>query len=190
MNFTQYQDYHHGILARDEAARPAPYDNPDYFDYTRMNWQRSARWLKTGVLNDETLAAAASIRSPQKWIVITEPWCGDAAHIVPFLYLIAQTNPLIQIVFELRDQEPFRIDQYLTRGGRSIPKLIIRDEHDHDLATWGPRPAGCQEIYDRLMEEKADFETVKTALQNWYNADKGTEIQREISRLILSALPA
>ena len=182
MNFQSYLTYFTSIL--DNPTPQPPYDNPDYFNYTKMNWSRMNRWLKHGALSEEIKATLSEIHVPQTWIVITEPWCGDAAHIVPFFHLAAQLNPLISIDYELRDSEPFRINEYLTNGGKSIPKLIIRNERGEDLVTWGPRPAACQVLYDRLKAENADFETVKIELQKWYNKDEGKEIKHELSGLL------
>ncbi len=182
MNFQEYLHYFEHVLNNDTPV--APYDNPDYLNYTRLNWARMNRWLKTAVLTEEMTAAVKAIHEPQQWIVITEPWCGDAAHIVPFLQLIALENPLISVDYELRDSEPHRINSYLTNGGKSIPKLVIRNAQNEDMAVWGPRPAKCQEVYAALSAQKTDIETLKTALQNWYNADKGKEIQAELSALL------
>ncbi len=185
MDFNAYCTYFQSIL--DDPDRKAPYDNPDYIDYTRMNWARMNRWLKTAVISDAMRQAIDTTDQPQQWIIITEPWCGDAAHSVPFLHMIAALNKHITVRYELRDAEPFRISNYLTRGGKSIPKLIIQDADGADLATWGPRPAGCQKLYDRLTEQKADFETLKMELQHWYNDDKGRELQQELEELIRQA---
>lgn len=181
MTFQDYLDYFRSIIDKSNEDQTAPYDNPDYIEYTRMNWSRMNRWLKTGRLSEELTGIVKDIREPQTWIVITEPWCGDAAHSVPFFHMLAGLNPLIRVEYELRDSEPFRINQYLTNGSKSIPKVIFRNAAGEDLAVWGPRPAGCQEVYDRLTEEKADFETVKTEIQKWYNADKGVELQGEVT---------
>lgn len=43
------------------------------------------RWFKTGRLLDEMVTLIRQIDQPQHWIVITEPWCGDASHSIPFL---------------------------------------------------------------------------------------------------------
>ncbi len=182
MNFQSYLQYFESIL--DNPNPSAPYDNPDYFNYTKLNWSRMSRWLKHGVLSPEIKKVISDIQAPQEWIIITEPWCGDAAHIVPFLHMITQLNPLIKVDYELRDSEPFRINTYLTNGGKSIPKLIVRDETGKDLATWGPRPAACQAVYDKLKEEKADFETLKIELQKWYNKDEGRGTLTELSALL------
>lgn len=182
MNFQSYLTYFESIL--DNPTPPSPYDNADFFNYLKLNWSRMSRWLKHGVLSQEIKDAVARIKGPQTWIIITEPWCGDAAHMVPFLHLISQRNPLITVDYELRDSEPFRINNYLTNGGKSIPKLIIRNEAGKDLATWGPRPAGCQVIYDKLKSEHADFETMKIELQKWYNKDEGKELFEELGIIL------
>jgi len=182
MNFQTYRAEFERILGHEEP--PAPYNKPEYLSYTKLNWARMNRWLDKGRLDDRLLAGLAAIDSPQHWLVITEPWCGDAAHTVPFMQLAAQQNPLISIHYELRDSPPFRIDDYLTGGSRSIPKLIIRDGTGKDLATWGPRPVGCQQLYDQLRAEGANFEKQKIALQRWYNEDKGQSFQAELLELL------
>ena len=181
MNFQTYLAEFGRIL--DNPTPPSPYNNPAYLDYTKLNWSRMNRWLKKGELSVAFIETVKGISQPQQWIVITEPWCGDAAHAVPFIQLAAELNPLISVDYELRDAEPFRINEYLTGGSKSIPKLNIRDSHGADLATWGPRPTECQKLFDRLKEEKADFEQQKIATQQWYNADKGQSVQAELNAI-------
>ncbi|MFB2119362.1 thioredoxin family protein [Parapedobacter sp. 2B3] len=182
MDFQAYLDVFGRIL--NSTVPEAPYDNAAYLDYTKLNWSRMNRWLKKGELSGQLIEAAKNISQPQQWIVITEPWCGDAAHSVPFIQLAVELNPLISVDYELRDSEPFRINDYLTGGSKSIPKLIICDGQGADLATWGPRPVECQTLFDRLKAENADFETQKTALQHWYNADKGQSVQAELAAIL------
>lgn len=184
MTFEQYSSYFKTILDTPLEEQNAPYDNPEYLNYTRLNWSRMNRWLKTGKLTEEFKNALQQIFEPQQWIVITEPWCGDAAHITPFLELAGWENPMISVSYELRDTAPFRIENYLTNGTKSIPKLIIKDDQGKDLGTWGPRPEGCQELYSRLKAENADFEKIKVELQQWYNSNKGLDIQNELSLLL------
>ncbi|MGX5817200.1 thioredoxin family protein [Chitinophaga lutea] len=178
MDFANYLLIFEHIINNPEP--PAPYNNPDYLSYARLNWQRQQRWLKTGVLTDGVRGAMARITRPQHWTIITEPWCGDAAHNIPFIEMIAALNPLVTTSYQLRDQPPFLIEQYLTNGTKSIPKLIARDENGSDLFVWGPRPTGAQAVYDRLKAENADFEQTKTEIQKWYNEDKGQSFQREL----------
>lgn len=188
MNFQEYNAYFESILNKSTSEHLPPYDNPDYLDYTKLNWSRMNRWFKTGKLSDEILEIIRKINKPQHWTVITEPWCGDASHNIPFIEMIARENPLISVSYELRDAEPFRIEQYLTNGTKSIPKLIIQDIDGKDLGTWGPRPLDCQKMYAALLAEKAPFEKVKVEIQNWYNANKGKDLQNELIDVLSTAI--
>ena len=178
MDFPTYKVYFKAIL--DGGKKLPPYNDPNYLNYTKLNWARLDRWLKVAKLNEDLVEKIKTIQQPQHWIVITEPWCGDAAHILPVLYLLSQHNPVIKLDIQLRDTEPFLINDYLTRGGKSIPKFIVRRENGADLLVWGPRPAQCQLLYDKLKAEKADEEEVKLQLQWWYNEDKAKSLQQEL----------
>jgi len=141
------------------------------------------RWDKHMKLDENLVSRLKQITSPQHWIILTEPWCGDAAHIVPFLIRMTEQNTHITYDLQLRDSEPFLIESYLTNGTRSIPKLIVRNGQDNDLFTWGPRPEGAQQLMNRMKAGNADFETTKIALQNWYNNDKGISLCGELANL-------
>lgn len=188
MDLQEYLTYFKSILDKSETGQLPPYTNADYLDYTKLNWSRMSRWLKTGILVEETLEIVNSVKQTQTWHVITEPWCGDAAHVIPFIELIGRQNTLITVSYELRDSHPFSIERYLTNGTKSIPKLIIRSNDSQDLGIWGPRPEECQNAYDVLIKKHASFEEVKMEIQKWYNADKGMEIQKEIGKVISGTL--
>lgn len=178
MTFQEYVDYFEQILASPEDYDP--YGNEEYLNYTKLNWSRMNRWLKRFEPQDAMKSLIASITEPQHWIVITEPWCGDAAHSVPQLYQMVRNNPNIDFEIQLRDSEPFLIEDYLTDGSKSIPKLIIRNDVGHDKVIWGPRPEPLQRIYMQMKDEERPFEEIKEALQKWYNEDKGEILQREL----------
>ncbi|RNF38437.1 thioredoxin family protein [Planococcus salinus] len=84
-------------------------------------------------------------------LVITEDWCGDAMMNNAILRKIADAAGLeVRCVY--RDQNLELMDQYLTNGGRSIPKYIILSEEGEVLGDWGPRAPEVQEF---VMEQKA-----------------------------------
>lgn len=184
MNFEEYLQHFESILEQAPEQAQGLYAQEGFLEYTKLNWSRMNRWLKTGILHESLTSMLDRIDTRQDWIVLTEPWCGDAAHIVPFIELAARRNPLIHVSYELRDSEPFRIEQYLSNGSKSIPKLIVRNAAGADIAVWGPRPAACQEVYMRLKANNAPLDEVKTAIQQWYNADKGQQIQIEIAAML------
>lgn len=181
MNFQSYLNYFTEILESPQVSEP--YNDPAFIEYTKLNLSRMNRWIKTGQLIDGLITSLKKIDKKQTWIVLTEPWCGDAAHIVPFIELMAKMNHHISIAYELRDSAPFRIDQYLTNGSKAIPILIVKDEQGKDIFKWGPRPQNAQGVFKKLAEEGADHDVIKLALQQWYNQDKGLSMQQELVEL-------
>lgn len=180
MDWNTYMGLFDDILEKRNTA--APYNNPDYLHYVQMNKARSDRWLKKSPLNEEMIATVKSIDSPQKWILITEPWCGDAAHSTPIIYLLSELNPNVSLEIVLRDSSDL-IDSYLTNGGKSIPKLVVRDENEKDLFDWGPRPAEAQKIVLDMKADGQPYEEVNKVIQGWYNSDKADSIQKELNQL-------
>lgn len=178
MNFEEYLDYFTDILEHPEKHEA--YQDEKYYTYTKLNHSRTQRWLSRYQPSAELSKMISQIRESQHWIVITEPWCGDAAHSVPQLYNIAKNNKNVDFEIQLRDSEPFLIDEYLTNGTKSIPKLIIRNEVGHDLFVWGPRPEPAVEIREKLIAEGAEFEEISQALQKWYNEDKGQSLEKDL----------
>ncbi|UIR56146.1 thioredoxin family protein [Sphingobacterium sp. SRCM116780] len=182
MKFEEYIAYFESILA--DPSQYQAYQDEEYLNFTKLNWSRMNRWLKKFEPTTEASSFINRIQTKQHWILITEPWCGDAAHSVPVIYQMVKNNPNIELDIQLRDAEPFLIDQYLTNGGKSIPKLIIRDEQGQDIAVWGPRPQGCADLFLKMKEQGAEFNEIKEEIQKWYNQDKGVAIQQELVQIL------
>lgn len=183
MNFDEYLRYFEDILENTEKHEVYQND-AEYLNYTKLNWSRMNRWLKRFEPSEDMKACIQRIKDDQHWIVITEPWCGDAAHSVAQIYKIVKDNPHIDLDIQLRDTEPFLIDEYLTNGGKSIPKLIIRNDVGHDKVVWGPRPAVLQVLFETMKAEGKAFADIKEDIQRWYNEDKGAAIQVELQGLL------
>ena len=158
-------------------------------NYTKLNFSRMKRIYKTTLPSKDVMNTVDCLNEPLTWLVIAESWCGDAAQNIPVMAKIADTNPNITLRIILRDENPELMNQYLTNGGKSIPKLICLDEHLNELGTWGPRPKYLQ---DWLYQEKAnptmDMSTLKELFQKWYLTDKGQTLQTEMILLLKSWL--
>jgi hypothetical protein len=180
IDYQEYREQFSKIL--DGECNDAPYDDERFVEYVKLNKSRTKRWERSGKLLSEVNNLIQSIREEQEWIVITEPWCGDAAHIVPFIAKMAELNANISLKIQNRDTEKSEIDNYLTNGGRSIPKLIVRNSSKNDLFVWGPRPKEAQDLYLDQKDDSSKSATEKKAeLQSWYNKNKGEMLQREIA---------
>ena len=155
-------------------------------EYSKLNFSRMKRLVKTAKLSESTLAALADIRSPQKWLLISESWCGDAAQNLPFFNLMASASENIDLKIVFRDENLELMDRYLTNGGRSIPKLIAFTETE-EFFTWGPRPEPVQKMvndYRALPEPKMPYSEFSVEVQRWYNKDGGKTIQAEMQTLM------
>ncbi len=179
MNVETYEQQFDAILSGEN--KNYPYDSEDYVNYVKMNQARIKRWEKKGNLLPDLEAKIQEISEPVTWVLITEPWCGDAAHSHAFIKKLAALNSNITLVIQNRDSEGSEIDNYLTNGGKSIPKLIARDAQGKDIFSWGPRPTEAQTmVLSHLKNPTTDNETNTRNLQKWYNKDKGLTMQHEL----------
>lgn len=166
-----------------------PNKSDDMVYYTELNHQRMKRLDKTIKISETLENEIKKISKPQTWLVLTESWCGDAAQNVPVIEKLASLNSNIELKLFLRDENLDIMDNYLTNGGRSIPKLIIFDQESmKELATWGPRPAELQEIYDnwRNDPDKVPYKEFNVTLQKWYAKNKSLAMQTELEALFAS----
>jgi hypothetical protein len=179
---TNYIDTIQDLLAQGRTT--GANQSESMIHYTAMNLKRLKRWNKTGKLIPEMYQAIEKVISPQKWVIITEAWCGDAAHTFMFLEKIAQANENIELIWKLRDENLDLMDLYLTNGSRSIPKLIVYDEDGIELFNWGPRPKHIQEARISMSRAGLTKSEITVELQKLYNADKGEALQRELLELM------
>lgn len=114
-------------------------------------------------------------------LVITEDWCGDAMMNNAVLRKIAEAAD-VEVRCVYRDQTLELMDQYLTNGGRSIPKYILLSKEGEVLGDWGPRAPKIQKFVTEkraVLPEKDDpqydlhFKTVIGEISDGfvYNSD-------------------
>lgn len=159
-----------------------------FFEYRKLNLQRTNRLEKTFVPSDSLINLVSKIDKHQTWIVITESWCGDSAQNLPIITKAASLNDNINLRIVLRDDNLELMDRYLTNGSRSIPKLVVFDKENNELFQWGPRPAEVQNLYNRLKNEGVEKSEINKELQLWYGRNRGKEVERELITLLNEAL--
>jgi len=183
MTFAEYAELIDRLLA--EGKTTGPKQSEAMFNYGKLNRQRMARLEKTVEVSNEVKAAAGKIERPQIWLVITEGWCGDAAQNIPVIEKIAAESDSIETRYILRDENLELMDEFLTGGARSIPKLIVLDaETLEEFGTWGPRPADAQELFDEMRKRGLEKPLIMENLQRWYNEDKSRSMQAEFQVLL------
>lgn len=157
-------------------------------NYSSLNEVRMKRLEKTIKITQNISDRLKKISENYVLLVITEGWCGDAAQLLPIIKKMADENTLIDLRLVLRDDNAALMDEFLTNGSRSIPKLILVDaETNAVLGNWGPRPAGAAQLIKEYKEQFGEVnEEAKIALQKWYLNDKGLSTMEEITRMLES----
>lgn len=183
--YSEYRELATNLLSKGNTTGPD--QSEAMIEYTKLNEHRMSRLDKTIELDDELVSRLKKMPCGIRWVLLTEAWCGDAAQNVPILNKMAEASPSIELRLLLRDEHLDIMDQYLTNGGRSIPKLIILDEDMNEIGTWGPRP---KEIQDMVMENKRTsnmpYSEFSKVVQKWYAQNKGKELQREMIEVMAS----
>lgn len=154
--------------------------------YTMLNDRRMKRWDKTLKISEEIKEKVSNFYGNVTWLVITESWCGDAAHVIPALNKIAELSQNIELKLVLRDKNEALMDQFLTNGGRSIAKLIMIDNKTGDvLNTYGPRPTAATKLVIDYKETHGELTPeFKEDLQSWYNKDKGQNVMSDVLKML------
>ncbi|WP_242916312.1 thioredoxin family protein [Pontibacter liquoris] len=183
LTYTQYRELADQLMAENKTT--GNNHSEEMVAYTRMNLHRMRRVEKTTRLDDELVQLLLSVQTKMVWLVLTEAWCGDAAQNLPVLVKMADASPLIDLKLLLRDENPELMDQYLTNGGRSIPKLIaLKADTLEELGTWGPRPEPAQRLYADLHAQNIPYKEFAEQLHGWYGKDRGKALQQEFKSLL------
>ena len=191
-NITQsynYENYRNLVLKYAEDSKTSGDQSEEKIAATFINAQRMKRIDKQCVINYNLNRLVSQINKKQKWIVISETWCGDSAQCLPVIAKIAILNKNVKLEIIFRDEHLEVIDAFLTNGTRSIPKLICVDEETESINfIWGPRP---RVIKDKVLELKSNNKEIThdelvKHIHLWYAQDKTNAIQNEFSELLLS----
>ena len=156
-----------------------------HLTFSILNDKRMDRLDKTLTISAATQNSLDNLKKRFTLLVIAESWCGDAAQILPIINKVAQATDKIDFKIVLRDENEDLMNQYLTNGSKSIPKVLILDPENNVLDSWGPRPAvATQMVADYKAQNGSIDEELKKNLQVWYNKDKGHNTKNELIGLL------
>lgn len=171
-------------IANERLENPADQNEIEYKPYYELGLQRMNRTLKKLVIDEEQVNELKSKNFDGKILIISEAWCGDASATVPALVNFFEGHNEVKIF--LRDSDSSLIEQFLTNGTQSIPKVIILDKEFKVKNSWGPRPKFG---HDLLLKYKVDPENYTkdmfyNDLQIYYSRNRGKDAIQEILELL------
>jgi len=174
-------------LLAERAAAPteglAPED-AERVEYTRLNLHRSLRIERTWKPSPRLAGLVAGLPTPQTWLVLTEPWCGDSAQCLPHIAALAALNPGVTLSILPRDDNLDVMDLFLTDGKRSIPVLIALDDRGGVIFRWGPRPAAAQEVFAAAKAEGLEKPAILEKLHLFYGRNRGRALEDEFITIL------
>jgi hypothetical protein len=157
----------------------------DLLKYSELNESRMNRLEKTIQVAVEVKTKLENLDKKYIWLVLSEGWCGDAAQILPVINKIAEASTKINLKVVCRDENDELMNQFLTNGSKSIPKIIIVDNNNEVINSWGPRPSIAAKMVLDYKDKNGGLDDVfKKDLQIWYNKDKGTNTQKDLVELL------
>ncbi len=185
MSYSKYREMVSTLI--DERKSTGDNQSEDILHYSKLNEARMNRLDKKTVISSEVLQKMMGLNKNYIWLLITEGWCGDAAHIVPVINKLASISKSVDLKIVLRDENDNLMKMFLTNGSKSIPILVVLDESNLKvLGNWGPRPEGASNLIASYKGQYGKIDdTAKTEVQLWYNNDKGESIQNEIADFMI-----
>lgn len=171
-------------IGKQRLENPATPQETEYKQYYELGIQRIERTVKKYTPDEEQRKELEAKNFTGKILIISEVWCGDASATVPALVKFFEGKNEVRIF--LRDNDKSLINQFLTNGTESIPKVIILDEDFNVKNSWGPRPKFGHEL---LLKFKADPEAYPkdlfyNDLQIYYAKNRGKDAVQEILDLL------
>ncbi|WP_024479120.1 thioredoxin family protein [Cellulophaga baltica] len=178
-----YQEYRATVSALvANGLSTGTVQNDALANYTLLNDKRMKRLDKTLKFSEDIVERITKVSKKITWLVLTESWCGDAAQTMPVMNKLASLNPNIEFKVILRDENLALMNQFLTNGTLSIPKLLMIDDATNTVfSEWGPRPSKATQL---VAEYKNTHGTLtpefKQDLQIWYTKDKGVNTAEDL----------
>jgi len=179
MSYRNYRNLVSELLA--EGKSTGHTQNEDMLNYSKLSERRMKRWDKTFKMSIDDKTFFNNWHKPLTFLIVSEGWCGDAAHALPIINKIVEASPNLDLKIVLRDDNDELIGNFLTNGAKSIPKLIALDKNLNVLFTWGARPKEATALVDDYKSKHGQLTPeFKEELQKWYNKDKGQSVVKDI----------
>ncbi len=182
-----YQEYKQVVSDLLEEGKSTGHEQSEALtNYSMLNDRRMKRLDKTLKIDETVKEAFIKANTKVTWLVLSEGWCGDAAQSLPVINKLATLNNGIDLRVISRDDHDELMSNFLTNGGKAIPKLIVYDNKNKEvLNSWGPRPSiATKMVNDYKVTHGSLDPQFKENLQVWYNKDKGVNITGDLLALL------
>lgn len=159
-----------------------------YHHYARYNFDRAERVHMAYEVSEKLRHLIGLIDQPQLWMILTEDWCADSAYSLPIFVEAARLNSYIDVRILPREDNLDIMDLYLTRGRRSIPKVIAFSGAGEELFKWGPKPDALHRQREAWLAQGVEGATISQATVDWYEEDGWHLVEEEFVEVLEEAI--
>lgn len=149
-------------------------------DHSQHPWRE---FYERARVPEDILERGRALKGDWHLLALCEEWCGDGANSLPYLARLTEALPNVHLRVLGRDDNLDLMDAHLTNGARSIPVVMILDEHFREVGWWGPRPADLQDHFIRDLKPLPKEERYPR-LRAWYARDRGRTALLEVLQRI------
>ncbi len=151
--------------------------------------RRKGMWeqhYEDGTLTSEARTRAEALTGAWRILAIAEDWCSDSVNTVPYLAVLADAAPAIELRVINSETGSDIMAAHLTPDGRpSTPTIIVLDDAYEEVGCWVERPYELQAWALENKEALGDeFLPQKMA---WYRDDAGRSTIDEVLGVIEAA---
>ena len=157
------------------------------FEEMLANAQKNAElWdavWRRAVVPDEFVARVNALSGAWHLLVLSADWCGDAVNTLPAIARLAELADNTDLRILERDANVDLMDTHLTGTSRSIPAVIVLDDHYVERGWWGPRPYELQRWVlneGQALEKSERYKHVR----GWYARDRALTTLDEVVSLM------
>jgi hypothetical protein len=151
--------------------------------------RRRELWIDTWRAATVPEHLAIRARSAGEWrvLIITAPGCSDSANSVPVIAKLVQQTPGLELrLIDSTIGRPWMEAHRSPDGRASTPTVLVLDSQFAVQGCWVEQPAALQEIWLPIVARGAASTELDRKL-DWYAADAGREILREIVAMLEGA---
>jgi hypothetical protein len=173
----------------DESLQEIYEQGVTFQDFLEQATRRKNLWTEhyvQGAVPEDILERARAVDGTWRILAIAEDWCSDSVNTIPFLALLADAAPALELRVVDSEVGEAIMELHLTPDGRpATPTVLVLDRTYEEVGCWVERPSSLQawalENRERLGD---DFMPQKMA---WYKEDAGRSTMEEVLAVIEAA---
>lgn len=177
--------------ARADSSLAALYaSGQDYRTFLAEAKARRELWVRhteAAVIAPDVLATARGLMGRWRILVVAVDSCSDSANTLPYIARLVEQVPALELRVVQPGPGKAVMEAHRTPDGRAAtPTFVVLDANGDDVGCLVERPAALQQL---AIQARAagTLEAYGRDKQQWYDADAGASVVRELVAVLQAA---